>query len=103
VGRCELDRDRPRLHVRRSITESGVFQKPKTPGSVRKIPIGPVLLSALREHRMRSRFKDENDLIFPNTSGGPLDGHNTVSRHFRPTLKKAGLRKFAFMISGIRP
>jgi integrase len=45
---------------------------------------------------MRSGFKDESDLMFPNTAGGPLDGHNMVSRPFRPTLKKAGLPTIRF-------
>ena len=47
-GDVEWDRDQPRLHVRRSVTESGVFQKPKTARSVRRIAIGPSLLAALR-------------------------------------------------------
>ena len=91
-----MDREAPRLHVRRSVTESGVFQRPKTQGSVRRIPIGPRLRAALLEHRMASRFKDDGDLIFPNGNGRPLDGHNLVNRHFRPTLKKAGLPRVRF-------
>jgi len=89
-GDVELDREAPRLHVRRSVTESGVFQRPKTQGSVRRIPIGPRLRAALLEHRMASRFKDDGDLIFPNGNGRPLDGHNLVNPALPPDAQEGG-------------
>ena len=95
-GDVDWDRDQPRLHVRRSVTESGVFQKPKTASSVRRIPIGATLLAALREERMRSRFKSDDDLMFPNSTGTAQDGRNMFNRHFLPTLKKAGLPRVRF-------
>jgi integrase len=82
--------DERRLHVRRSVTKTGIFQHTKTK-KTRAIPLSQSLMHALREHKMRSRFKDDEDLIFPNSLGAPMDGHNMVNRQFRPTLKKAGL------------
>ena len=45
---------------------------------------------------MRSHFKDEEDLIFPNAVGSVQSGRNLVQRYFTPTLKKAGLPKVRF-------
>jgi integrase len=95
-GDVEWDREKPRLCVRRSVTKNGVFQVPKTKGSTRKIPIGARLRTALLEHRMSSRYKDESDLIFPNGKGAPLDGHNLAVREFKPALRRAGLPSIRF-------
>jgi Phage integrase family len=92
----DWNRDQPRLHVRRSVSKSGVFQVPKTKSSTRKIPIGPRLRTALLEHRMASRYKDDGDLIFPNANGAPLDGHNLAVREFKPALRQAGLPSIRF-------
>jgi integrase len=78
------------------VTEKGVFQEPKTKGSARTIPIGPGLQAALREHRMASRWKDDEDPIFVNSKGTPVDGHNIATREFKPTLKRAGLPQVRF-------
>jgi integrase len=34
--------------------------------------------------------------MFPNESGGPIDRHNLMRRHFIPTLKAAGLPRIRF-------
>jgi integrase len=96
MGDVAWNREKPRLLIRRSVSEEGVFQEPKTKGSRRTIPLGPQLQAALREHRMASRWKGEDDLIFPNQDGGPLDRQNLVNREFRPALKKAGLPRIRF-------
>jgi hypothetical protein len=54
------------------------------------------LVTALREHQLASRFSSEDDLIFPNEKGTPLDGHNFVRRVFDPALRRAGLPKIRF-------
>jgi hypothetical protein len=85
-----------RLWVRRSITRKGTVQEPKTRGSVRAIAITPTLLSALREHRMRSAYKADGALIFSTAKGTPLDGVNLVRREFKPALRKAKLPDIRF-------
>jgi integrase len=74
----------------------GDFQSTKTAGSVRAVAMPPTLASALRRHVMASPFKDPDDLLFPNSKGGPLDGHNLVERQFKPTLRRAGLPQIRF-------
>jgi integrase len=85
-----------RIWVRRSVGPDGRFQQPKTRGSVRAIALTPTLVSALRLHRMASRFKEEDDLIFASERGTPLDGRNMVRRYFEPALRNAGLPRIRF-------
>jgi integrase len=92
----DVDWDRQRLWVRRSITRKGTIQEPKTRGSVRAIAITPTLVAALREHRMRSSFKTETALIFCTANGTPLDGVNLVRREFKPSLRRAKLPDVRF-------
>jgi integrase len=40
--------------------------------------------------------KSEDDLIFPNEAGKPLDPSNLRKRIFEPALRRAGLRKVRF-------
>jgi integrase len=87
-----------RIWVRRNVTNRGVFQEPKTRGSVRAIAMPATLVTALREHRVASPFSGEDDLIFASEKGTPLDGHNFVRRVFEPALRKRACRRSAFTI-----
>jgi integrase len=82
--------------VRRNVTRYGLFQEPKTRGSVRAIAMSATLVTALLEHLMASRFKDTDDLIFSTEKGTPIDGRNFVRRVFEPALCRAGLPKIRF-------
>ena len=56
----------------------------------------PVSLStALRDHRVASRFKQSEDYVFSSTRRTALEGRN-VSRMFTATLKRAGLPPIRF-------
>ena len=55
----DVDWPARRMWVRRSVGPDGRFQQPKTRGSVRAIALTPTLVSALRSHRMASRFTGE--------------------------------------------
>jgi len=39
---------------------------------------------------------DDLGLVFPSGTGGPIDHHNMVNRHFIPALKAAGLPRIRF-------
>ena len=92
----DVDWEARRVWVRRSVDKDGRFQQPKTRTSVRAIDASTTLLAALREHRMASRFKDVDDLVFPSEKGTPLDGGNAVRRHFTPALRRAKLPTMRF-------
>ena len=39
---------------------------------------------------------EDNDLVFSNTIGGPLEPHNVVRRSFHPLLERASLPRIRF-------
>jgi integrase len=73
-------------------------QKSKTPAGARTLPIPPRLVEALRNHWIKLQEErrslgtnwKEHGLIFPSEVGTPLNPNN-LHRHFKATLKKAGL------------
>lgn len=106
---ADIDFEAGWLHVRRSLegSEGGkpIFGEPKTEKSERDVPLSPLLLAALAEHRSRqlielrvpagSRWK-EFGLVFTQKNGGPINASNLRNRHFHPLLQRAGLRKIRF-------
>jgi integrase len=75
------------------------FGEPKTPRSRRTIPLPASVVRALAAHRRQQaeeRLKagsnyTQHDLVFATSEGGPLMLRNLIRRHFKPTLKRAGL------------
>ncbi|HEY6151054.1 MAG TPA: tyrosine-type recombinase/integrase [Gaiellaceae bacterium] len=87
----DFDRKRRRLWIRRSLNRHLQFEEPKTKRSVRTIACRPTLVEALVAHRLESDFSGDDDLIFPNANGDPMDAANFVRREFRPALRRAGV------------
>jgi integrase len=85
------------------------FQPPKTEKGKRRIKIAPMAVEALRAHKARQADerlklgqhwqgaeKREDDLVFTNHVGGPMDASNLLKYCFYPALKKAGLPRIRF-------
>ena len=79
------------------------FVEPKSKSSKRVIPLTQLAVSALRAHRIRqledrlvsgSKWEEQN-LVFPNTEGKPLDAGNMV-REFHKALRRAELPRIRF-------
>jgi integrase len=93
---AHVDLERRKLRISRSLSwdrtggkgnTKPVFGPPKTDSSYRTLDIVPELATALREWKMRSRFKADEDLVFTTKIGGPL--HLAVpSRGLKRALKK---------------
>lgn len=75
------------------------FSEPKTRQSRRTIPLPASVVRALSEHRRKQielRLKagadyQNNELVWATNGGTPIMLRNLVRRHFKPTLKRAGL------------
>ena len=52
----------------------------KTDSAARDVALRPELARLLREHRMRSRFKQPHDFVFASETGGPLGWRNVERR-----------------------
>jgi integrase len=87
----DFDRERRRLRIGRSLNRHLQFQEPKTRRSVRHIACRQTLVEALVAHRLEVRYSGDDDLIFPNAHGGPMDAANFVRREFRPALRRAAV------------
>ncbi|MEW6440719.1 MAG: site-specific integrase [bacterium] len=85
----DLDFESGQLSIQRS-TKLGKFFAPKTEASVRRIDLGPSLLTELKKWKLACP-KCKLDLMFPNEAGRPMEHNNLMERHFKPALTKACL------------
>ena len=90
----DLDETAHRLHVRRTAYQ-GAFYVPKTKRSRRAIDVGDQWLGVLSRWRREQHGESvppPDALLFPASSGGPLDPDNLRHRVWAPALAKAKLR-----------
>lgn len=63
-------------------------------GKERSVPMAREVAVALALIAQRAHFTGDDDLVFPGTSGGYLDG-DALSRRYAKALRRAGLRACA--------
>src|SRR5262249_28389155 len=86
----DVDLKRGELHVRQRADRYGKIGRPKWGAGERPIPPPPMLVAALREHRLASP-RSELGLVFPNNRGGVDHRNNIVYRGFHPAQVAAGV------------
>ena len=104
---ADVDWDKGTIQVQRQVQyvpgQGRVFQDPKTRAGRRKISLPDGTLEALKQHNVKQktliafagkRWKD-NNLIFPNTVGNPLDPSN-LRLDFNRIISKTNLPKIRF-------
>lgn len=100
----DVDLDAGALSVQRSLDKDGTFNPPKRRNSRRTLKLTRASVEALRAHRVRQNEErlrlgslwEDQDLIFPNQTGKPMNADNLYHRGFKPLLKRAGLSGFTF-------
>lgn len=102
----DVDLDAGALHVRATLQrtrEGFVFTEPKTTSSRRQVALTRAAVEALRRHRARQlqwRIEaiawEDNDLVFANEVGQPLDGTAVLRRSFYPLLERSNLPRIRF-------
>ena len=103
----DLDLDGERLQVVATLqrTHKGlIMSEPKTARSRRQVILTDMAHEALRQHRVaqvEERLKagplwEDNDLVFANEIGRPMDAGNILRRGFWPLLQKARLPHIRF-------
>jgi integrase len=78
-----VDLKRGELHVRQRADRYNAMGKPKSAAGERTVPLPPILLNTLKEHRLGSR----HELVFANGKGNIESTSNIVKRG----LKRAWL------------
>ena len=82
---ANIDFDRGVVQVRRQLDRSGERVEPKTRQAVRDVILMPALARILREHRLRSPFARDENLVFPSQRGEGLD-HTVPGRALRRAM-----------------
>ena len=97
-----LEGPEPEARVRRSLSKDAngrkVFKRTKTEKG-RSVSLMPEVVEALRAHRRRQAEErlryagvwHDQDLVFPNKTGAPMDWDNLTARGYKPLRRKAGL------------
>ena len=109
----EVDLEGTKLSVRRSlkVTDQGLVLGPtKNKASCRSVPLNRSAVAALKVHRLRQNEErlrlgqlwEDQDLIFPNRVGKPINHCNLYNREFKGLLKKAGLQDQGFTFHSLR-
>src|SRR5215217_2516924 len=109
----DLDLDGGTLSVRRSlkVTDHGLdFGPPKNKASRRSVPLNKSAVAALKAHRLRQNEErlrlgelwEDQDLVFPNRVGKPINPSNLYKRECKPLLKRAGLENERITIHSLR-
>jgi integrase len=85
----DVDLKRGELHVRQRADRYNDIGKPKSHSGERTIPLGPMVISALREWKLACP-KNDRDLVFP-TARGRIEHHKSLLRRLERVLVAAGL------------
>ena len=86
----DVDLKRGELHVRQRADRYGTIGRPKSEAGKRTVPLPPMVVTALREHRLASPTNDQ-DIVFPN-SRGSIEHRNTIVEHgLHPAQIAAGV------------
>ena len=86
----DVDLKRGELHVRQRADRYGEIGRPKSEAGERTVPLPPMVITALREHRLASP-KGELGLVFPNIRGGIEHRNSIVKCGFHPAQIAAGV------------
>ena len=90
----DVDWQASQIHIQRTFN-NGRFFATKTKASNRRVDLGPTMLTELKKWKLISP-KSENDLVFPNEAGKPMNNKNMLRRHFRPAIKAANCPRIRF-------
>jgi len=84
-----------RLHVRRDVY-CGHLGSTKTPKSERRVPLGPLLMSAIR--RWVGKRPGPSNWLFPSEAGTPFHDANLLHRNLWPVCDTLGIRRFTWHV-----
>ena len=87
---ADVDLKRGELHVHQRADRYGKIGRPKSEAGERTVPLPPMLVSVLREHRLACP-NGELGLVFPNSMGGIEHRTSIVERGFHPAQVAAGV------------
>lgn len=84
---ADVDLKDKELHVRKRADRYNALGNPKSAAGQRRIPLPPLLLNVLKEHKLASL----HPLVFPNGAGNVENYSNIMKRGFQPAQIRAGV------------
>ena len=86
----DVDLKRSELHVRQRADRYGKIGRPKSEAGERTVPLPPMVVAALREHKLACPTNDQ-DIVFPNSRGNIEHRNTIVYQGFHPVQVAAGV------------
>jgi integrase len=86
----DVDLKRGELHVRQRADRYGKIGRPKSEAGERTVPLPPMVVAALREHRLAC-LRNNQDIVFTNSRGGIEHRNTIVGLGFHPAQVAAGI------------
>jgi integrase len=83
-----LDFEKGEVKIETRIDHYGDEDVTKTAAGMRTVPLGAPVVIALKEWKLRSKFKKPSDLVFPNRRGKYGCHDDMVKRKFLPLFEK---------------
>lgn len=85
----DVDFKKATISVNQRADEFGEIGRPKSEAGVRSIPVPPVVINALKEHRLRQA--NGAALVFANPDGEPRSHANIIQKGLVPAMVRAGI------------
>ncbi|WP_312222593.1 tyrosine-type recombinase/integrase [Rhizobium rhizoryzae] len=85
----DVDFKRQTISVNQRADEFGKIGPPKSEAGVRTIPVPPLVIKALKEHRLAQ--KNGASLVFANPDGNPRSHANIIQKGLIPSMIRAGV------------
>jgi integrase len=86
---ADVDLDKRELHVRQRVDKRNVAGPPKSSAGERTVPLPPILVNTLKEHKLASKHRE--GLVFPTGTGRPEYHVNIIVRGLIPAWTSAGV------------
>jgi integrase len=99
LRRRDIDLERPEVSIVQTLTELNgevTIGWPKSPASIRAVPLPAPLVAELTAHIDRCDITDPDDLLFVNRFGKPIRRSDFRRAVFVPAVERAGLNGFTF-------
>jgi integrase len=86
---ADVDLNNATLRVSQRADQWGKIGSPKSRAGRREVPLTPLVVNALKQHKLASA---NSDLVFTSTTGSIVSHSNFSADVWRPLLKRCGLR-----------
>lgn len=83
-----VDLGKGEVFVDRRLDAYGNIDVTKSEAGTRMVPLGKVIIAALKELKSRSEKSDGDDLVFPSAKGAFVYHRNYMKRYWRPLVQK---------------